>query len=138
MDFSTINWLAIAASVVASMVIGFIYYHPKVFFNTWWVGLGGSLDKQGQPNPSPMIWVYTILASAVEAIFVSLILTTMGSSGLAAGLLVGFMIWLGFVVPTNLLNHLFAGHKWVVMFIEWGYHLLYLLVASAILVSWPK
>ena len=136
MDFTTINWLAIAASVVASLVIGFIYYHPKVFFNTWWVAIGKSLKEQ--PNPNPMIWVFTILASAVEAVFVSLFLTTMGSSGLVAGLTAGFIIWLGFVAPTNLVNNLFAGRSAKVFFIEAGNHLLYLLAAGAILASWPK
>ena len=136
MDFSSINWLAVAASVVASMVIGYIYYLPKVFFNTWWVAIGKSLKEQ--PNPNPMIWVFTILASAVEAVFVSLFLTTMGSTGLVAGLTAGFIIWLGFVAPTNLVNNLFAGRPAKVFFIEAGNHLLYLMAAGAILASWPK
>jgi hypothetical protein len=136
MDFSGINWLAVAASIVASFVIGFIYYLPKVFFNTWWVALGKSLKEQ--PKPDPMIWVFTFLASAVEAVFLALLINTMGSSGLVAGLTAGFMIWLGFVAPTNLVNNLFAGRKWVVFFIEAGNHLLYLLAAGAILASWPK
>ncbi len=134
MDFSSINWLAVVASVVASMVIGFIYYHPKVLFNTWWVAIGRSLKEQ--PSPNPMIWVYTILASAVEAVFVSLLLTTMGSTGVAAGLQAGFFIWLGFVAPTHLVNNLFAGRPWKVFIIETGNHLLYLLAAGAILASW--
>ena len=134
MDFSSINWLAVVACVVASMVIGFIWYNPKVFFNTWWKGIGKS--EKDQPSPNPMIWVYTFIASAVEAIFVSLLLTTMGSNTLAAGLQAGFMIWLGFVAPTNLVNHLFAGRSWTVFLIEAGNHLAYLLAAGAILAVW--
>ncbi len=134
MDFRDVNWLAVGACVVASMVIGSIYYHPKVFFNRWWVGLGKSLDEK--PKVDPMIWLYTILAAAVEAVFVALFLNVMGAAGLVSGLTAGFMIWLGFVAPTNLLNHLFAGHKWSVFFIEIGQHLLYLLAAGAILAIW--
>ncbi len=133
MDFSSINWLAVGLSVVASLAIGFVYYHPRVLFNPWWVGIGRSLKDQ--PNPNPVIYVYTIIAAAVEAVFVSFFLTTMGTTGLVAGLTAGFMIWLGFVAPTNLVNNLFAGRSWTVIFIEWGYHLIYLLAAGAILAS---
>jgi len=54
----------------------------------------------------------------------------------AAGLQAGFMIWLGFVVTTSIVNHLFAGRRWVVWFIEMGYHLVSLLAMGAILGAW--
>ena len=40
MDFSSINWLAVVACVVVSMVSGALWYSPKVFFNIWWKGIG--------------------------------------------------------------------------------------------------
>lgn len=88
-DLSTINWLAVLACVVLSMVSGFIWYHPKLFFPAWWAGIG----KSGEPgNPNPMIYVFTIIAAFVQAVFVSLILTTMGTTTAAAGALAGFML----------------------------------------------
>lgn len=60
MDLGSVNWLAIIVCIIAVMVSGFIWYHPKVFFPAWWAGLGKSSDPG---NPDPMIWVFTILAS---------------------------------------------------------------------------
>jgi len=40
MDFSSINWLAVVACVLASMIIGSIWFSPKVFYPAWWKAIG--------------------------------------------------------------------------------------------------
>jgi hypothetical protein len=114
--------------------LGLCGINRRFFFNIWWKGIGKS--EKDQSNLNPLIWFYTIIASAVEAIFLSLLLNIMGSGTLAGGLQAGFMIWLGFVAPTNLVNKLFANHGWSVWLIEAGHHLLTLLAMGAILVLW--
>ena len=132
-DFSTINWLAVVVCVIASMVSGFIWYHPRLFFPAWWSGIG----KSGEPgNPNPLIYVFTLIAAFLQAVFVALMLNTMGITTVAAGALAGFMLWLGFVAPTNLVNKLFAGHGFKVWAIEAGNHLLNFLLFGAILGAW--
>lgn len=133
MDFASINWLAVVVCVVIAMISGFIWYHPKVFFPAWWSGIG----KSGQVgNPNPMIYVFTILAAIVQAVSLAFVLNTMGSNTAATGALAGFMLWLGFVAPTNLVNKLFAGHGFKVWAIEAGNHLLNFLLFGAILGGW--
>lgn len=134
MDFSSINWLAVVVCVVLNMVAGYIWYHPSVFYKAWWKGIGKSEDEQ--TDPSVMLWVWTILAALVEAVFVSFLLNTMGSTTIASGLMAGFMIWLGFVATTNLVNNLFAGRGFKVWAIEAGNHLVFLLICGAILSVW--
>jgi hypothetical protein len=60
------------------------------------------------------------------------------SSGvnIATGILTGFMIWLGFVAPTYLVNKMFAGHGFSVWLIEIGNHLLNFVIFGAILGAW--
>ena len=133
MDFGSINWLAVVVCVVVAMISGFIWYHPKLFFPAWWHGIG----KFGEPgNPDPMIYVFTLLAAGVQAVFVALLVNLMGSTTAASGALVGFMLWLGFVAPTNLVNKLFAGHGLKVWAIEAGNHLVNFLLFGAILGAW--
>jgi len=136
MDFSGFNWLAVVACVVVAMVSGAIWYHPAVFFKVWWQGIG----KEGtEPAPNPIIYVFTIIAAFVQAVAVSLMLNVMdvmGSNTIAGGMGVGFMLWLGFVAPTNLVNKLFAGHGFKVWAIEAGNHLVNLLLFGAILAVW--
>ncbi len=136
MDFGSINWLAVIVCVIASMVIGFIWYSPQVFYKTWLAGIGRTWEDRPMGSPSPMLFVFTIIAAFVEAVALAFVLKTMGSTTAAAGAAGGFMLWLGFVAPTNLVNKLFAGHGWKVWLIEAGDHLAYLLVAGAILGAW--
>ncbi len=130
MSFANVNWLAVLVCVVASMVVGFIWYHPAVFFKPWWAGLG---KTKGPDNPNPVIYLYTAIAAAVQATFLAVLLASMPETGLMAGLKGGFMIWLGFIAPTNLVNKLFAGYNWKVWLIEAGGHLVNMLVFGAIL-----
>ena len=133
MDFGSINWLAVIVCVIVALVSGFVWYHPKVFFPAWWEGIGKSGESG---NPNPMIFVFTILAALVQAIFVSFMVNLMGSTTAASGALAGFMLWLGFVAPTNLVNKLFAGQGFKVWAIEAGNHLVNLLLFGAILATW--
>lgn len=48
----------------------------------------------------------------------------------------GFMLWLGFIAPTYLVNKLFAGHGLKVWAIEVGNHLVNLVLFGVILGAW--
>jgi hypothetical protein len=118
------------------MVSGFIWYHPKVFFPAWCAGLGKTESEMSSQSPGAMIWVLTIAAAFVQAVALSFMLNVMASNSPGAGAAAGFMIWLGFVAPTNLVNKLFAGHGLKVWAIEAGNHLVNLLLFGAILAAW--
>ena len=141
MDFSSINWFAVIACVIVSMVSGSIWYNSKTFFNIWWKGIGKSEgDAPGTENMG-MTWGLTVLSSFVQAVAMSLMVTAMGSlmtNGISAGsgALTGFMLWLGFIAPTYLVNKLFAGHGFKVWAIEAGNHLINFVLFGAILGAW--
>ena len=133
MNLGSINWLAVVVCVVVAMISGFIWYHPKLFYPAWREGLGRSAEMS---NPNPMIYVLTIIAAFIQAVSVALIINMMGATTAALGALAGFMLWLGFVAPTNLVNKLFAGLGLKVWAIEVGNHLLNFLLFGAILGAW--
>ncbi len=142
MNFSSVNWLAVIACVVVSMIVGSLWFNPKTFFPMWWRAIGRS-DKQ-QPTMaggSPAVtWGLTILASLVLAISMSFIVKALGSlmsggTNFLSGALTGFMMWLGFVATTSLTNKIFANQlkAWV---LEAGNHLVTLVLMGAILGAW--
>lgn len=140
MDFSSINWIAVIVCVLASMVIGGIWFAPKTFFPIWWKAIG----KAGEPGQSQAaegrmssslsmgaVWGGVIFASLVQAVFMNVMVHAMGSASLVSGALTGFLIWLGFVASSSLTNKLFADRlqAWV---LEQGNHLLTFVVMGAI------
>ena len=141
MDFSSINWLAVLACVVVAMVSGALWYSPKVFFDTWWKGIGKTEDAAPNTENMGMTWALTVFSAFVQAVAMSLMVTAMGSLmtiGITAGsgALTGFMLWLGFIAPTYLVNKLFAGHGFKVWGIEVGNHLVNFVLFGAILGAW--
>jgi len=135
MDFSTVNWLAVVVCVVVSMVSGSLWYNPKTFFPMWWEVVGGGKEQPGMENMG-MTWALTILSSFVQAVAMSFMVKAMGSTTIGSGAMTGFMLWLGFIAPTYLVNKLFAGHGLKIWAIEIGNHLVNFLLFGAILAVW--
>jgi hypothetical protein len=138
MNFSSINWLAVLACVVASMVIGAVWFGPKTFFRIWWKAIGKSdiEDAGGSSIGMGVTWGLIVFCAFVQAVFMSLFVNALGSVtggvSLASGVLAGFLLWLGFVAPASLTNKLFADRlkAWV---LEAGNHLITYLVMGAII-----
>ena len=135
MDFGSINWLAVIACVVVSMISGSIWYNPKTFFPVWWKVVGAGREQPGMENMG-MTWGLTVLSSFVQAVAMSFMVSVMPNSGAFAGAMTGFMLWLGFIAPTYLVNKLFAGHGLKIWAIEVGNHLVNFLIFGAILAAW--
>jgi hypothetical protein len=141
MDFSSINWLAVVACVVISMISGSLWYNPKTFFPTWWKVVGKPESEPGMAGNMGMTWGLTVLASLVQAIAMALMVTAMGGlmpggPTLVSGAGTGFMLWLGFIAPTYMVNKLFAGHGLKIWAIEVGNHLVNFVLFGAILGAW--
>ena len=140
MSFGAVNWFAVVACVVVSMISGTIWYNPKTFFPVWWRGIGKTAsDTPGTSNMNAT-WGLTILSSFVQAAAMAFMVNTMGSLmggvSLVSGAATGFMLWLGFIAPTYLVNKLFAGHGLKIWAIEIGNHLINFLLFGAILAVW--
>jgi hypothetical protein len=140
MDVSSINWLAVIACVVASMVSGMIWYNPRTFFTIWWKGIGKTGDPGQQGGSMAVIWILTVLSSFVQGVFMAVMVTAigglLGGPSVSTGLVTGLLLWAGFIAPTYLVNKLFAGHGFKVWAIEAGNHLVNFLAFGAILGAW--
>jgi hypothetical protein len=139
MDFGSVNWLAVIVCVVVSMISGSLWYNPKTFFPAWWKGIGKLRDPDEVPGiqgSMGMTWALTILSSFVQAVAMSFMVDVMGATDAGFGALTGFMLWLGFIAPTYLVNKLFAGHGLKVWAIEAGNHLINFMLFGAILAAW--
>jgi hypothetical protein len=82
-----------------------------------------------------------VASSFVQAVAMSFMVTAMGNMmpggpTLATGASIGFMLWLGFIAPTYLVNKLFAGHGLKIWAIEVGNHLVNFVLFGAILGAW--
>jgi hypothetical protein len=139
-----INYLAVLACGVATMIIGFLWYGPV--FGKMWMQLMG----WGPMNPEQLAakqkqartgYIVMFISSLVMA-YVLAHAITFGSAylqitGIAAGLQGAFWSWLGFIATVTLGSVLWEGRSWKLWVLNAGYYLVVLIVMGIILVTWP-
>jgi hypothetical protein len=104
-----INYLAVLAAVVASMVIGFVYYHPAVLGRLW-MRLVGQTDESVQGG-SPLVYPVVIVASFVTAWALAgatfLAHEFYQGGFLVSALVTGWILWLAFTAARMLVHDVF-------------------------------
>ena len=133
-----INYFAILAATLASMVIGFLWYGP--LFGKQWMDLSGHKMNAAKKKNMGKLYALAFLGSLLMAFVLSHALvfasTYLQVTGVQAGLQAGFWNWLGFIAPVTLGSVLWEGKPWKLWFLNNGYQLISLLVMGSILSVW--
>jgi len=139
MNLFAINWWIVPIGLLVSMINGSIWYNPKTFFPYWWKIVGGGKETPSMEGMG-LVWGMTALSAIIKTIFIGIAMNAfapaLGGFSLVNGLLCGFLLWAGVVLPTYLVNKLFAGHGFGVWAIEIGNHLIDFLVLGALYGVW--
>ena len=138
------NWAAYAVAVVAQMVIGFIWFHPKVMGTMWAKSLGVPLEEM-KPNNPGMVYGLTTLYTLLFTMFLMTNVTGPGQDvapdghsyhtfqhGFAHALILAVMV----VLPILGTPALYEGKKKGWMMVQMGYWLVRLIVAAGIISAW--
>ncbi len=133
MDFSAVNWLAVAVATVLAFVIVGIWYGP--LFGKAWQGLVGLSDEDiGKTHPG-MVFGPAFLLTLVQA---AALATLMGPGvGLLAGALFGTAVGATLVATGFGVNYLFARKPRGLWGIDAGFNVVQLSVMGAVLGAWP-
>lgn len=136
-----VNYLAVFAAALLSMVIGSIWYGP-LFGKPWMKLMGKTKESMKGFKSSDMARLYGIqfVGSLVMAYVLSHLLTFamnyLGTSGISAGVQTGFWTWLGLVAPVTLTSVLWEGKSWNLYLLNNGYYLLLLCSMGSLLALW--
>lgn len=127
-------WPILAAGI-ANLVIGFIWYNPSVLGTTW-MQLAGISPAQMEAGKKkmPLIMGIAILAAVMMAYVMAHFGIAWGVFDVIGAIELAFWLWLGFVVPVTLGVVLWEGKSAKLFFINAGYWLVSMIVASIILV----
>ena len=132
------NYMAVVASAIASMVIGSLWYGP-LFRKTFMQAMGmdkWTPEKQAaEKKKMGTLYATQLVASLVMFYVLALLLDMTGSMGLNGGLYVAFLTWIGFVVPVQLGNAIWGGNM-TLFYLGAGNMLATLLAAGAIMGLW--
>ena len=132
MDLGAVNWIAVVVAAVASMALGFVWY--MVLGNQWMGALGKTREQTMASGNQAAPFIIAFLMQLVMAYSLALFTPKlMGSTTLVNGLIVGFHVWLGFVITSMIINHRYQGSKWSLTLIDGGYLLGVLLIQGLVI-----
>ena len=132
MVFGSVNWIAIVVATVASMALGFVWY--MALAKQWMAALGKTREQIMASAPGATPYILSALMQLIMAYSLALFVPRiMGATTIPNGLIVGFHVWLGFVITSMIINHRYQGSKWSLTLIDGGYLLGVLLVQGLVL-----
>lgn len=96
------SFISILAAGITSVVIGWIWFHPKVFGGAYMAGMTSEMQERGKKR-MPVSVILTLLASMI----VAWVMTFVGNAlyefvDVVGAVELGFWIWLGFIAPSML------------------------------------
>lgn len=158
-----INFLALFAAALSTLVIGFIWYNPKVFGTIWMKESGLTEEKMKGAN-MPVIFIMAVFfAFLISMILQFLTIHQWGAFGMIGGgaaidakrsyaafmadygtafrtfkhgAFHGFLTGLFLAFPMIATNALFERKSWKYTFINSGYWLICFMIMGGIICSW--
>ena len=125
------NWVAIIAAAVVSMVLGSLWFSPVLFGARWMAMRPDKAPPSG--TASPMLYVITAIGAVVTAITLDWIISLAHATALAGGAIIGLYAGLGLVAPAILSDNLFNERPFRLYLIVAGFPVVSLLVMGAII-----
>ena len=102
-DMPDVSLLHVLAAGVAHLIIGFVWYHPRVFGGIWMRLLNMSPEQvEKGKRRMPISAALAFLAGLVVAYVMSFMLPVLVYPDWIGAIELGFWCWLGFVAPPML------------------------------------
>jgi hypothetical protein len=133
-----INFIAVILAAVASMGVGFAWYHPIVLGKPWMkmMGYTEASMKETQKKMGKMYaisFVMALITAYVLSHVMTLLTNFFNYPALATGIMSAFWMWLGFIMPVQSTEVLFGGKAWKLFYINTGYQLASILVMGVVI-----
>ena len=158
-----INYLAMGVAALTTLIVGFIWYHPKVFGTAWMHAAGLTEEELKKGNMLKIFGLTIILSLMMTFVIMALVVHQTGAFGMVGGMvndetlpsfqvfmddygntfrtfkhgaLHGFIAGLFFALPITAINGLFEHKSAKYMFINAGYWIVSLTLMGGIICGW--
>jgi hypothetical protein len=129
-----VNYIAVVLAAVVALVIGFIWYSPRVFGTRWMAYLGTTQAQLGNPGPTGM--AVGIVASLINAWVLAVLSLNLGGKTLTDGIMLGVLAWLGFMATITAAQISFEKKPWALWVLNNAHNLLVQVIMGAIVTAW--
>ncbi|HLD81782.1 MAG TPA: DUF1761 domain-containing protein [Patescibacteria group bacterium] len=130
-----LNYAAIIVSVIASMILGMIWYSPAMFGNMWMKLSGLKKEDIKKEEANKGMFASAVAALVMAAVLSQFVILTSADT-FDEGAKVAFWLWLGFVATVGVSEYIYTKRPAKLFVINMGYHLASMLLMGGILASW--
>ena len=156
------NFYAVLVASLVTLVVGFVWYSPKVFGNIWMKETGMTEEKAKQSNMVKVFGLTIFYSLLLSLLMPVLVIHQMGALGMIGGdpalakpsytafladygdafrtfkhgALHGFMSGLFLALPITAINSLFEQKSWRYILINAGYWIVSMTIMGAIICGW--
>ncbi len=134
MEELNINWLAIAIGAIAPMLVGFVWYHPKVVGGAW-MKANGFEQKDLEGANMAVIFGVTLVLSFLLAFFMWVLLNVFHrepTNTFGHGMFHGMLMTIFMATPPLIINALFERRGFKYIAIHFFYWLISLMLMGGI------
>ena len=134
-----INYWGVVSAVVASFILGFLWYHPMLFGKKWIRLNGFSKAEIRKHHKDKMIgkMILMILGTTVSAIMLAYLVNVLTIGTFAQGVYLGVILAVGFILMTTLLgNVLWQRKPWALFILDGAYWIIDLALIGGIVAVW--
>ncbi|MEP7195212.1 MAG: DUF1761 domain-containing protein [Saprospiraceae bacterium] len=138
------NFLAIAVAALVPLIMGMIYYHPKVAGSAWMDANGFTAESMGS-GPKPILYLVSLILAFLLATFLAINVTAPGQDvapdghsyvtfqhGLAHGLIISITV----LLPIMGTNAIFEKRSMKYVLVNWVYWAITIMIMAGILSAW--
>jgi hypothetical protein len=131
----SLNLLPVIAAAVLNMAIGMLWYSP-VIFGKLWIKAMSKTPEEFKLQVNPLIYVFNTIAALVFAYVLAHLMKFAFINSFSQGVLIGFWVWLGFVITTVIPGYLYEGRSKLLYFIFIFYQLISICLMGGLLAIW--
>jgi hypothetical protein len=132
-----LNWVAILVAAIASFLFEALWF--SVFMSEWLAGVGRTEEWLKSSGMSPALqYGVAILCAVIAAAVLSICIQGSGEHSARRGILVGALVWLGFVATSWATEYIFEVRSLNIYAVNAGFWLFDLMLIGAIVGVWKQ
>ena len=130
-----VNYWAVIAATVFSMVLGVVWYTPLTFGSLWMKIVGIDSERMTGAEEA-RAYLTGAVSHCIGVFLLAVLMNSAGLSGWLPGLAAGLAVSLGFMATSRGTNYVYEKRPMALFLINSGYNVVFYAVAGALLGVW--